>query len=58
MRHILNIFKRKNKEGSQEPTYYLGVSGVLYHSDYYKIQDCFIYDNTLKRILDIEAKRS
>ena len=57
MRHILKIFKRKNK-GSQEPKYYLGVSGVLYHFDYYKIQDGFIYDNTLKRILDIEAKRS
>ncbi|MDD5786011.1 hypothetical protein [Campylobacter lanienae] len=57
MRHILNIFKRKNK-GSQEPKYYLGVSGVLYHSDYYKIKDGFIYDNALKRILDIEAKRS
>lgn len=57
MRHILKIFKRKNK-GSQEPRYYLGVSGVLYHSDYYKIKDGFIYDNAIKRILDIEAKRS
>ena len=57
MRHILKIFKRKNK-GSQEPRYYLGVSGVLYHSDYYKIQDGFIYDNILKRILKKEKKRS
>ena len=40
MRHILKIFKRKNKEGSQEPIKreLIGVSGTRYNADYFSIQ--------------------
>ena len=57
MRHILNIFKRKNK-GSQEPTQRLkeiiGVSGARYNPDYYKIikLNC-IADKETNKIVDI-----
>ena len=62
MRHILKIFKKKNK-GSQEPTQRLkeiiGVSGARYNPDYYKIikLGC-IADKETNKIVDIlrEAK--
>lgn len=57
MRHILNIFKRKNK-GSQEPTQrareIIGISGARYNPDYYKIikLGCIV-DKETDKIVDI-----
>ena len=62
MRHILKIFKRKNK-GSQEPTQRvkecMGVSGARYNPDYYGILRWkYIVDKKTDKIVDIlrEAK--
>lgn len=60
MRHILKIFKRKNK-GSQEPTQrikeFIGVSGTRYNADYYQIlikRTCsYIVDKKTDKIVDI-----
>lgn len=57
MRHILKIFKRKNK-GSQEPTQrareIIGVSRARYNPDYYKIikLGCIV-DKETDKIVDI-----
>ena len=58
MRHILNIFKRKNKEGSQEPPIkreLIGVSGTRYNADYFSIQieKGYIVDKKTNKIVEV-----
>lgn len=58
MRHILKIFKRKNK-GSQEPTQrareIIGVSGTRYNADYFSIQieKGYIVDKKTNKIVEV-----
>ena len=57
MRHILKIFKRKNKEGSQEPIKreLIGVSGTRYNSDYFSLQieKGYIVDKKTNKIVEV-----
>lgn len=57
-----NFFKTlKNKlrgfrhEGLKK-YYYKGVSGTFYSKDYYKVKNGYIFNNTLTRIIDKEAR--
>ena len=56
MRHILNIFKRKN-QGSCEPMKreLIGVSGTRYNADYFSIQieKGYIVDKKTNKIVEV-----
>ena len=56
MRHILNIFKRKN-QGSQEPIKreLIGVSGTIYNADYFSLQieKGYIVDKKTNKIVEV-----
>ena len=56
MRHILNIFKRKN-QGSQEPIKreLIGVSGSIYNADYFSLQieKGYIVDKKTNKIVEV-----
>ena len=58
MRHILNIFKRKNNQGSQkEPIKreLIGVSGTRYNADYFSLQieKGYIVDKKTNKIVEV-----
>ena len=56
MRHILKIFKRKDK-GSQEPMKreLIGVSGTRYNSEYFSLQieKGYIVDKKTNKIVEV-----
>ena len=56
MRHILNIFKRKN-QGSQEPIKreLIGVSGTIYNADHFSLQieKGYIVDKKTNKIVEV-----
>ena len=56
MRHILNIFKRKN-QGSHEPIKreLIGVSGTIYNADYFSLQieKGYIVDKKTNKIVEV-----
>ena len=56
MKHILNIFKRKN-QGSQEPIKreLIGVSGNIYNADYFSLQieKGYIVDKKTNKIVEV-----
>ena len=57
MRHILKIFKRKSKEGSQEPIKreLIGMSGTIYNADYFSLQieKGYIVDKKTNKIVEV-----
>ena len=56
MKHILNIFKRKN-QGSQEPIKreLIGASGTIYNADYFSLQieKGYIVDKKTNKIVEV-----